>query len=474
MLPAMIAHGLFNVACFSGGLALAVSMAVGCGMLPKHHAFVTSTDTDVDVDANADVNTLTRGDSNNESSGDPQAANHTLSTSTDRGVFDRDQVLNDHENRIADEFSIPAGLRGRVGFWFDVYTKYDSNRRVIHHSRFPWIIYKVIDVSPIIFSDTPKFRWMRNEKADKFVKAEVSKIRKALSSIARKKDLGKLNEYESIVVGALSKLDGPVQKNARLAADNVRIQTGQKDFFISGLEVSPRYLGTMEKIFESHRLPTELTRLPFVESSFNKHATSKVGASGIWQFMGNTGRKFMRVDDNIDERRSPFKSTEAAALLLKENHLILHKSWPLAITAWNHGPSGVRRAMRAAGSQDLSVIVAKHRSKSFDFASSNFYSEFLAALHAEKYNDLIYGPITQAKAWDLHSVKLRRSVAPREIIRLSGLSSEDFLLMNPDLRKAVERNRNLPAGLKLLVPEEAKAGIERLIATEQAGANRRS
>ncbi|RYF36199.1 MAG: hypothetical protein EOO38_28005, partial [Cytophagaceae bacterium] len=60
------------------------------------------------------------------------------------------------------------------------------------------------------------------------------------------------------------------------------------------------------------------------------------------------GRKFMIVNDSIDERRSPFKASEAAARLLKENHLILRRSWPLAVTAWNHGPGGVRKAAKAS------------------------------------------------------------------------------------------------------------------------------
>jgi membrane-bound lytic murein transglycosylase D len=274
-------------------------------------------------------------------------------------AFDREQVLNDFENRIGDQFSIPENLRERVGFWFDVYTKYDEHRRIIHNSRHPWIIYKVVDVSSIILSDTPKRRWMRNQKADKFVDKEAEKIRAALKTVANKRDLSKLNEYERLVVDALKKLGPNVQKNARAAIGETRVQMGQKNFFEAGLEISPRYLGTMEKIFEKNKLPVELTRLPFVESSFNKHATSKVGAAGLWQFMGNTGRKFMIVNDAIDERRSPFKATEAAAKLLKENHMILSRSWPMAITAWNHGPGGIRKAEQKISAPSLSATAQK-------------------------------------------------------------------------------------------------------------------
>jgi membrane-bound lytic murein transglycosylase D len=378
-------------------------------------------------------------------------------------IFNRDLVLDDSQHRIAEDFQIPAGLRERVGFWFDIYSKYDSNQRIVHHSRFPWIVYKVVDVAPIINAETPRHRWLRNEKADKYVKSETRKIKEALVSISRRKNMDNLNEYETLVANALSKLNGPVKRLAREATGETRVQVGQRDFFQAGLEISPRYLAGMEDIFRSQKLPIELTRIPFVESSFNKTAYSKVGACGVWQFMGGTGRKFMIVDDRIDERRSPFKATEAAARLLKENHLILHHSWPLAITAWNHGPPGVRKAMRAAHNEDLAVIVAKYHSKSFDFASSNFYSEFLAALHAERYNDQIFSDLNRQKVIEAFSARLAHSISAKALYKRSGLSLDDFNLLNPDLEKAVARNASVPRGFKLMITEPAKAGLASLL-----------
>jgi membrane-bound lytic murein transglycosylase D len=82
-----------------------------------------------------------------------------------------------------------------------------------------------------------------------------------------------------------------------------------------------------------------LAYLPLVESSFNVRARSIVGAVGMWQFMPETGKKFMRIDEKVDERRDPFASTRAAARLLKENYRLL-SNWPLAITAYNHAPTG--------------------------------------------------------------------------------------------------------------------------------------
>lgn len=381
-------------------------------------------------------------------------------------VYNREEILNDYQNKVSESFKIPADMRERVGFWFDIYTRYDNNNRVIHHSVYPWIVYKVVNVEPIINAETPKHRWLRNVKADDFVKDEVSKVRAAMKSLAARKDLENLDEYETLVSQSLKALPGKTQDNAKTALANLRVQTGQKNFFEEGLEVSPLYLSGMEEIFKEHGVPVELTRIPFVESSFNKHAVSKVGASGIWQFMGNTGRSFMTVDHHIDERHSPFKATEAAARLLKENHMILYRSWPLAVTAWNHGPPGIRKAIRETGSKNLGDIVSSFRTKNFDFASSNFYAEFLAALHAERYQQDIYKNLNKEKSLEVHSVKLARTVSAKELLRVSGLTQDDFILFNPDLKKAVEKNSSVPSGFKLMVNDSAKVVLKRLLAQE--------
>lgn len=376
----------------------------------------------------------------------------------------KDKILNDFENRISDEFKIPDGLRSRVGFWFDIYSKYDSNKKVIHHSRYPWIIFKVVDVTDIINSDTPRVRWLRNVKAEKFVAKELEGLKHALREISQNGRINPENETEVQIEAALSEiLEGSLKNKARTALESLRIQTGQKNFFADGLKTSPLYLPEMEAIFKKYKLPTELTRLPFVESSFNRHAVSKVGASGIWQFMDYTGKNFLTVTEHIDERNSPFKSTEAAARLLKENHMILHKSWPLAITAWNHGPGGVRRAIKAIESKEISDIVNGYQSKTFDFASSNFYAEFLAALYTEKYHEKLFEGIDYEKNLELHKVQLSRSVKAQELVRHSGLAKENFILFNPDLKKAVERNVSIPSGFKIMIDNPTRLTLKNLI-----------
>src|SRR5205823_14388566 len=113
------------------------------------------------------------------------------------------------------------------------------------------------------------------------------------------------------------------------------------------------------------------------------NTTLFLSAAGVWQFMPRTGRLFMRVDNLVDERRDPISSTRAAARFLVRVHDMLD-TWPLTITAYNHGPDGMARAVAEVGTTDIATIVRDYRGKAFGFASRNFYAEFLAALDVER------------------------------------------------------------------------------------------
>ncbi len=382
--------------------------------------------------------------------------------------FDRLNLLADPERRISEDFLIPPGLQDRVGFWFDIYSRYDSNKRVIHHALYPWIIYKVVDVEPIVNASYPRVRWMRNEVANELVKKETAIVRKALETLSKKSlqqlKSGKINADEIMVRDALLQLGGDLRRTAKRARAEVRVQTGQRDFMAEGIQMAPRYMTTMEEIFRSHKLPIELTRLPLVESSFNKHAQSKVGAMGVWQFMESSGKKQkLVVNEIVDERKSVFKSTHAAANQLKENHLILHRSWALAVTAWNHGPGGVRKAYRAAGTKDLSRIIELYHSKRFSFASENFYAEFLAALYTERYSDKIFPGLPKHAHLDVHELRLTRKMDVKDILRVSAISLDEFVGINPDLAKLVKMKRPLHKGLRIHIPTDARSAVEYLM-----------
>lgn len=238
----------------------------------------------------------------------------------------------------------------------------------------------------------------------------------------------------------------------------IRFQLGQKNRFLEGLKISGRYLPYMEKTFKAQGLPVELTRLPFVESSFNVRARSKVGASGVWQFMRSTGKLFLEIDDAVDERNDPMRATEAAARLLKLNYDSL-KNWGLAVTAYNHGRLGMMRAVRQVGSEQIEDLVDTYHSNSFGFASSNFFSCLLAAIEVEKNAERYFGNIQREAPIRFYEVSLPDFINLPKMAKFMHLSVDLFRPLNPGLSDEVFEGRlYVPKGYKLRLPKTEKDG----------------
>jgi membrane-bound lytic murein transglycosylase D len=238
------------------------------------------------------------------------------------------------------------------------------------------------------------------------------------------------------------------------AADEKRLraQRGLRERFAEGVRVSRRYLPEMERIFRAEGLPVELTRLPLIESCFNLEAYSKAGAAGIWQFMPATARLYMRVDGLVDERRDPIAATGAAAKFLREMYERLG-SWPLAITAYNHGPRGVARAVSATGTTDIGRIVEDYGGTGFGFASRNFYAEFLAALDVERDYRTHFGDLPLDPPRQFREHRLRAPTGILQVARAAGTDRDEIARLNPALSDAVIAGRRpIPGGYRLRLP----------------------
>ncbi|MEO0335573.1 MAG: lytic transglycosylase domain-containing protein [Pseudomonadota bacterium] len=376
------------------------------------------------------------------------------------------EALDDPLGRISDDFRVPGGLKRRTLFWFNIYTKHGQYDHVIHHTRYPWIIYKVVRGQKIIDGSKGPL-WMRRQKLQRIVRSERNKIRSALRALARRKSYRKLPRLQRSLYNKLNGLSGKKRYVFLSASRKLRSQLGQKDFFEAGLKRGSKYLPVMEERFANLGLPTELTRIPFVESSFNEKAESKVGASGVWQIMPRTGKAYLKVGRYIDERNSPLKATEVAAALLKQNYRAL-KSWPLAVTDYNNGLGNIRQAMRAAGSRDIGAVITRYHKRNFKFASANFYTSFLAALHAEKYQDALFDPYHKAPITELEEIRLVKRIRAKSLIEKSGLSKKEFLSFNLDVKKAVHKNKYLPKGLRVLLPPPKALKLKKLFGRSKA------
>jgi membrane-bound lytic murein transglycosylase D len=236
------------------------------------------------------------------------------------------------------------------------------------------------------------------------------------------------------------------------ASEEVRFQLGQADRFREGIVRSGAWRDHIAATFERMGLPRELAALPHVESSFNPYAYSKVGAAGMWQFMRSTGRRFLRIDATIDERLDPYRSTEAAARFLEQNYIVLG-SWPLALTAYNHGPGGMRRAKEKLGTSDITTIVREYDSRTFGFASRNFYVAFLAALEIDADPQKFFGPIQRNPKDASLVLELPSYVPVSNLVESLGIEHDVLKRLNPSLLPSVwNGSRYVPRGFRLRVP----------------------
>lgn len=346
----------------------------------------------------------------------------------------------------ADPFPRYASIEPNVAFWTKIYSQYPTTNVVIHDSNDLGIIYDVITVKPY---DAPGAR-KTNRGRTKRAKAKYRDILRGLA--ANPKHKGKDHRRVAALFGPNADV-----RTFRRASKRVRSQLGQKDRFKAGLIRSGAYLDRIRTILKSNGVPEDLAYLPHVESSFNPNAYSKFGAAGIWQFTRSTGRRYMKVGYVLDERRDPIRATHAAAQLLKENYERLG-SWPLAITAYNHGAAGMARAQRKHG--DYPAVFKSYRSRTFKFASRNFYSEYLAARQVASDYTAYFGPLTLATPTPSHTVILKGYARLQDLSEHFDIAPETIRKMNRALRSPVFNDQKyVPKGYHLrLPPDTAPSG----------------
>jgi len=345
----------------------------------------------------------------------------------------------------------PPELERDVQFWIKVYTKVSTSQGLLHDEHNLGVVYTTVTFDP---SMSPKERRERlDELRDKY-RAMLKRLAQGATDLSPEED--KLRELFGVEASPA---------RYRQAMDEIRFQLGQADRFKAGLIRSGAWESHIADALAKLGLPPEIAALPHVESSFDPTAYSKVGASGLWQFMRSTGRRFLRIDDAVDERMDPFLASEAAAQLLDFNYRLLG-SWPLAITAYNHGAAGMARAKDAMGTTDIVRIVREHRSRSFGFASRNFYVCFLAALEIDRHPEKYFGPVERRAAVRFSEVEMPAFVPAAAVQKLLQVSRGELERLNPALRSTVwQGQRHIPKGYRLRLPPDASQWTTQMLAS---------
>ena len=341
-----------------------------------------------------------------------------------------------------------AELQRDVDFWIRIYSGVPTSRGLLHDPVDLSIVYGEAAIPPGQ-PGSPERRAA--------IEAARERWRTALRQAADAVEAGTGSSSDDVLraLGVWSAQGAtPAPAALREAAGRVRFQLGQSDRFRAGLERSGAWRPHIARTLAAAGLPAELIALPHVESSFDPFAGSKVGAAGLWQFMPGTGKLYLRVNAAVDERYDPFRATEGAVQLLANNFRLLG-SWPLALTAYNHGAAGMRRARDTMGTDDFAVIARRYRGPAFGFASRNFYPSFLAALTIDQDPGRWFPGVVRAPEAAYTEIELPRSAWLVDLQRTVGLPTTQLRELNPALREAAWRGeRPLPAGYRLRLPAQ--------------------
>ncbi len=338
------------------------------------------------------------------------------------------------------DFPQPKELDRDVKFWLSVFSEVGTDAGLLHDNR---------DLS-IVYERLPMPRSLSRRERNR----RVGLRRKHYQSVLKKLAAGKRSGLSAEEQRVLDLWPADVTNETLAAASRrIRFQHGLSDRFAEGLERAGRWRAHVNATFARHGVPIELAALPHVESSYNPGARSHVGASGIWQFTRSTGRRYMQVDHVIDERNDPFFATEAAAKLLAYNYSITG-NWPMAITAYNHGLAGVRRAMRKYGDHAYADILRKYNGRTFGFASRNFYVAFLAAKEIDQNPDTYFPDVVPDKPVDYETFRLGEYVPAQAVVATLGVSEREFSRHNPALQATIwQGSKHVPRDFELRIPK---------------------
>lgn len=252
----------------------------------------------------------------------------------------------------------------------------------------------------------------------------------------------------------------PLIRTARVERHIRYFQTSKRDRFAEWLARLNHYKPLVEKIFAQFQLPADLIFLSLVESGFNPKAYSRARAVGPWQFMKATARLYgLRVDEYVDERRDPIKSTVAAARYLRDLY-DLFGTWPLAMAAYNAGERKIFRALRKAKAETFWEIA---QTKFIRRETREYVPRFMAAAIIAK-NPAQYGfEPTAPTVHEFEEIVVSRPLHLRAIAAAAGLPYEQLRQLNPELRHDVTPPGDSAYHLK--VPMGSRVAVEQALAS---------
>jgi membrane-bound lytic murein transglycosylase D len=229
------------------------------------------------------------------------------------------------------------------------------------------------------------------------------------------------------VIPSIYGLDKPLTKNyIKLYSSPSGLR-----WISSVMKNSEPYLSFIRNEIERRGLPHDLLYLPVIESGFTSTAKSSSGAAGLWQFMQNSVKPYMVINEHIDERMDFWKSTHGALSKLAENHLN-YKDWAMALAAYNSGGGAINRLIKQTGINDYWLLAEKKQLKN---ESIHYVPKLLAACYILS-NPRKFGVDISWKPSRIEWVRLpvERQADLYVLAEYSGVNKDELIKMNRELR----------------------------------------
>ena len=363
-------------------------------------------------------------------------------------------LLPPHQPVCSASFPCSEEITKRVRFWIEVFQGWGEEVAILHDPNAPERVYAVINTG-----------YGCGKKASRRIKANRKSISASLNALATNISKGrKISNQKEQHLLTLFPSNSPSE--IRKSAKEIRCQGGVRDSFIKGLRRFNRYADLVDRVLAKYQLPEDIRYLPFVESSYNPAAYSKVGAAGLWQIMPATARSLgLELNATLDERLDPEAATEAAAKYfidatkrlgriskeLKPNISDAELN-PFIITSYNYGINGMRRAIKAVG-PDFVEVLERYKSPSFRVAVKNFYASFLAARHVALHSKRYFGNLVDDPPRRYQTLVLDHATSMDRIKKVFNLSEKDLKPLNLPLTRYIWNGWRLaPAGYRLRLP----------------------
>lgn len=234
----------------------------------------------------------------------------------------------------------------------------------------------------------------------------------------------------------------------------IDVYASRKDQMGKMLGLSEYYFPIFENALKAYHIPMELKYLPVIESSMNSHAISRVGATGLWQFMFSTAKGYgLNMDNFVDERKDPIQASYAAAKYFRDAYAELG-DWLLTIAAYNCGTGAVNRAIIKANSRDFWAI-----RQYLPLETRNYVPAFIATVYVMNYSS--QHQIKSQKslfAIKTDTIQVSRFVSLTELAKALAMDEEDLCTLNPSYKKKIV-NGSADAPKRIIMPSVSIASF---------------